>query len=211
MKFIKEFLNGSGYEFTTQMERCFSIYLSELKRWSKKINLTSIKDDKEIEIKHIVDSLNALKYVPRGTFLIDIGAGAGFPSLPLKIVEDSLKTVMLDASEKRCAFINHIVRLLSLKNARAIHQRADDKKFSEIMGGTVDVVIGRAVASPDLFIKIAFPYIKKGGRIIYMLGKNQDAESYIGAMEEMKLKSVVVESYSLPEEMGERKIWVLEK
>lgn len=211
MRHIKEFVTSSGYSWTEAMERAFSIYISELKKWTKKINLTSIKDEGEIEIKHIVDSLHAIKYVPRGTFLMDIGAGAGFPSLPLKILEDSLRVVMLEASEKKVAFINHIIRLLSLKNARAIQQRAEDRNFLEIMRETVDVVIGRAVTSPDLFLKIAFPYAKKRGMIIYMLGKNQNPESFRETVNELGLKEKFLESYILPDNMGERKIWVLEK
>lgn len=211
MRHIKEFIGSLGYDWTAEMERAFSIYISELKKWTKKINLTSIKDDREIEIKHIVDSLHAIKYVPRGTFLMDIGAGAGFPSLPLKIVEDSLRVVMLESSEKRVAFINHVVRLLLLKNTKAIHQRAEDKNFSEVMKETVDVVIGRAVASPGEFLKMGYPYVKKKGRIIYMLGKNQNPESFRETVKELGLKDKFLESYSLPDNMGERKIWVLEK
>ncbi len=211
MRYIKDFLILTGYGWNEEIEKAFSIFLSELKRWTKKINLTSIKDEREMEIKHIVDSLHALKIVPRGTFLMDIGAGAGFPSIPLKIVENSLRVVMLEASEKRVAFLNHIIRLLSLKNARAIHQRADDKNFSSIMKETVDVVIGRAVASPETFLEIAYPYAKKNGRIVYMLGKNQEPEYYRNSLKELNLKEVLIESYSLPDNMGERKIWVLEK
>jgi len=211
LRYIKEFVTSLGYEWTEAMDRAFSLYISELKKWTKKINLTSIKEDREIEIKHIVDSLHALKYVPRGTFLMDIGAGAGFPSLPLKIVEDSLRVVMLEASEKKVAFINHIIRLLSLKNARAIQQRAEDKNFSEIMRETADVAIGRAVTSPPLFLKIAFPYVKKKGMIIYMLGKNQEPESFKETVKELRLKEKFLDTYTLPDNMGERKIWILQK
>lgn len=211
MNYIKQFLNAHGYEWTSEIEKAFSIYISELKRWTKKINLTSIKDDREIEIKHIVDSLHATKYVPRGTFLMDIGAGAGFPSLPIKIVESSLRVVMLEASEKKVAFINHVIRLLSLKNTMAIQQRAEDKNFADIMRETVDVVIGRAVTSPEAFLKMGYPYVKRKGRIIYMLGKNQEPEEYRGVVKGLKLVEKFLDSYSLPDNMGDRKIWVLEK
>lgn len=211
MRYLSEFLKERGYTLSPEMERAFSIYISELKRWRRKINLTSLKDDKEIEIKHFLDSLYPLQFVPRGTFLMDIGAGAGFPSLPMKIIEDSLRVIMLEASEKKVAFINHIIRILGIKNAMAIHQRAEERGFVEVMREMVDVVIGRGVASPGVFIKISFPYIKKKGRLICMLGKNQEPEEFRGIVKELGLKERALEKYSLPEEMGERKIWVLEK
>lgn len=156
----------------------FLKYLEELKEWNKKINLTAIKNDKDIIIKHFLDSLILAPFLKSCKTLLDIGSGAGFPGIPIKIIMPELKIVLLDSNNKKVSFMNHIIRVLGLKDIEAVHARAEDEKIIKKLGQSplktcedgFDAVTSRAFAELKEFLKTAKPYAKENGLILAMKG-----------------------------------------
>ncbi|UCD85401.1 MAG: 16S rRNA (guanine(527)-N(7))-methyltransferase RsmG, partial [Deltaproteobacteria bacterium] len=120
---LRELLISGAEEFGVSLDKekaeRFGLYLKELKRWNRKVNLTSLVEDREIIIKHFLDSLTPLKYLSKQSFILDLGSGGGFPGVPLKIAEPSLKVVLLESSKKKNSFLNHITSALSLQGITA--------------------------------------------------------------------------------------------
>lgn len=184
----------------------FGIYLEELKAWNKRFNLTAIKNDEGIVIKHFVDSLTPLKFIKPGSTLLDIGSGAGFPGIPLKIMEPSLKVTLLDSVNKKVTFMRHIIEALELTGIEAIHARAEE--LAKTRKGAYDVVISRALTNLSDFIKIGEPFMRPDGRLIAMKGKNVGKELKEAAkvMEKKRMRIGGIERFSLPGGAGERGI-----
>lgn len=156
----------------------FQIYMQELIRWNKVINLTAITDEPGIIIKHFIDSLTPITFIGNNDFILDIGSGAGFPGLPIKIVKPSVKLVMLDARLKKVNFINNIITLLNIRDATALHQRAEAEDFQKIMERSFDITISRASFSLNKLAQLSMPYLKSKGKLIAM--KSKDMENQQG-------------------------------
>ncbi|HEY4707158.1 MAG TPA: 16S rRNA (guanine(527)-N(7))-methyltransferase RsmG [Thermodesulfobacteriota bacterium] len=148
----------------------FLVYLRELKAWNKKINLTAIEDEKDIIIKHFLDSITPFRLLSGVTSILDMGAGGGFPGLPLKIVRPDLELTLLDSVEKKVNFIRHIARTLGLTGVEAIASRAEAPDLVYRLSNSFDCVISRAFAEMEVFAAIAFPYIRPGGMLLAMKG-----------------------------------------
>lgn len=148
----------------------FLQYLSELKEWNKKINLTAITDDKDIIIRHFLDSLTLAPFLSGKETLLDIGSGAGFPGIPLNIVIPDLKVTLMDSVNKKVIFMRHIIRTIGLKNIEAVQARAEDKETITRFAACFDVVTSRAFAGLGSFLDIALPYAKNGGALISVKG-----------------------------------------
>lgn len=189
----------------------FDIYLRELKIWNEKFNLTAIKDDQGIAIKHFLDSLTPLKFVKRGSALLDIGSGAGFPGIPLKIVELSLKVTLIDSVNKKVTFMKHIISELGLTDIEAVHTRAEE--LAKTRKGTYDVVISRALTNLSDFIKLGEPFLKADGVLIAMKGSKADEEvkGAVKIMGKKKMRVRSIERLSLPMGAGERSLVMIEK
>jgi 16S rRNA (guanine527-N7)-methyltransferase len=157
-------------------EEAFETYLRELIKWNRKINLTAIRTEKEIILKHFLDSLSVLPYLPRNATLLDLGSGAGFPGIPLKIVEPSLDITLIDSVRKKIDFQRHILRNLRLKGITAVHGRAQDKEILRTMAGQFDLVISRAFSDLRTFLILSTPFLRWGGRAIAMKGKMEQGE-----------------------------------
>ena len=144
--------------------------------WNEKINLTAIIEPKEIILKHFIDSLTILKYIKNNETIIDVGTGAGFPGIPLKIVRDDLKITLADSLNKRINFLNEVISKLDLKNIDAIHTRAEElgknKKYRE----KFDIATSRAVANMSTLSEYLIPFIKVEGRCICMKSSDIDIE-----------------------------------
>lgn len=170
---IKELLELGAKELGVSIEEkeaaLFLKYLEELKEWNKKINLTAIKDDKDIIIRHFLDSLILAPFLKSCKTLLDIGSGAGFPGIPIKIVMPELKIALLDSNNKKVSFVNHIIRTLGLKDIETVHARAEDEKIINKLGH-FDAVASRAFAELKEFLKIAKPHAKENGLILAMKG-----------------------------------------
>src|SRR4030066_20113 len=154
----------------------FDLYLRELLKWNRKINLTAIRTEKDIVLKHFLDSLSAFPYLSGISSLLDIGSGAGFPGIPLKIVKPSLVTTLIDSVRKKVDFQKHIIRRLGLRGIEAIHGRVQDKGIVKSLGGRFDIVISRAFADLRTFLILSFPFLRDGGRGIAMKGEVKDDE-----------------------------------
>ena len=160
-----------GVSLTPREIELFKAYFRELKKWSSKINITALFDDIEIIIKHFVDSLTPLKYIPDGSSLLDIGSGGGFPGIPLKIASPSLHVTLLDSRLKRINFQKHTIRTLQLNRIKSVIGRVEDKDILERMGLSFDVVISRGVSNIETFCTTGAPYLKKDGLLIAMRGR----------------------------------------
>lgn len=171
--------NGSvelGVRLTRGQTKAFIIYLRELQAWNKKINLTSITGEKEIIIRHFLDSLTLVRHVLGLNSLLDIGSGAGFPGLPLKIALPSLKVTMLDTVEKKVHFIRHIIRTLDLKDATALSGRVEAPEVLERLSSSFDCVTSRAFTELKAFVALAAPYLRPKGMILAMKGPAVEEE-----------------------------------
>lgn len=156
----------------------FIKYKSLLKEWNEKINITSITDDVEIDIKHFLDSLTPFttNLFNGKKSVIDIGTGGGFPGLPLKIVNNDLTVTLLDSLNKRIIFLNEVIKELELKDITTIHGRAEEFSIKPAYREQFDIAISRAVASLDTLSEWCIPFVKVGGYFISMKGPDISEE-----------------------------------
>lgn len=182
----------------------FELYAAELKKWNSKVNLTSITKDREIAIKHFVDSLTLAPHVTSGDRLLDIGSGAGFPVIPLKIIRADIPMVSVDAVAKKINFQRHIIRTLNLQNIEAIHARVEDLQTTA--PGSFTVITSRAFTRLDRFVSLAAPLLAEGGVLIAMKGDQADDE--IAASDEgvhaAGFMVTSIQRYALPYNLGNR-------
>lgn len=148
----------------------------ELLRWNRTHNLTAITAPDEVREKHLVDSLTLLPLLGTAARLLDLGSGAGFPGLPLKIVRPGLEVVSVDAVGKKIAFQRHVARQLGLNGFSAVHGRAEELPGSPLCQARFDVVTARALGSLPLLARLAAPCLAPGGRLIAMKGADGEAE-----------------------------------
>lgn len=153
----------------------FSSFAQELKKWNRKINLTAIRNDRDIVVKHFTDSLTLVGVVNETGSLLDIGSGAGFPAIPLKIMLPGLSVVSVDAVEKKVMFQRQVARLLHLHDFDAHHVRAEEMTASH--ASHFDWIVSRAFSDLPYFVSLALPLLKDDGRIIAMKGRDGLAEA----------------------------------
>ena len=191
----------------------FYNYMNLLIEWNKKINLTAIEEPKEIIIKHFIDSLIIEKYLKDGNSLIDIGTGAGFPGIPLKIQKNNLEVTLLDALNKRVNFLNEAIELLGLNNIEAIHGRAEDYGRNVKYRQMYDVCVSRAVAKLNVLTEYMLPLVKVGGQCLCMKGPNisEEIEDAEKAIELMGGKIKQIDKINLPGNNDERNIIIISK
>jgi len=192
----------------------FAIYLEELLRWDKKINLTALSDPDEIVVKHFVDSLTLVPHVKMGAFVLDVGSGAGFPGLPLKIARPDVRVLLLESTGKKVAFLNEITRQLALKNCRSVQQRAEDKAFQDIMGNKADCVVTRATGAMPQLVTAVAPYLKSGGQFVAMRGPSDGpTKDSVGGSQlaRLRLTEPSCISLRLPEGAGDRRLFIFTK
>ena len=159
-------LGLEGSRLSTVVEQ-FLRYRQELLDWNTRINLTAITDPEEVLIKHFLDSLSLLTVYDRpGARLLDIGAGAGFPGLPLKIMRPQWQVVLLEATGKKVTFLRHMIEVLQLEGVEAVHGRAEELGRKAEYRASFDVVTARAVASLPTLLEYAAPFCRVGGQII---------------------------------------------
>ena len=158
----------------------FYKYMNILIEWNKFINLTNITEPIEIIQKHFVDSLTILKYIKGTDTVIDVGTGAGFPGIPIKIAFPKTKIVLLDSLNKRIKFLNEVINKLELKNVKVIHGRAEDLGHNEEHREKYDIAIARAVAPLNVLSEYLIPFVKINGNSICMKGSKGKEEAKIG-------------------------------
>ncbi|NQT28929.1 MAG: 16S rRNA (guanine(527)-N(7))-methyltransferase RsmG [Candidatus Saganbacteria bacterium] len=181
---------------TSNQSQVFDVYLEELLKWNKKFNLTAITDPQEIKIKHFEDSLTILQAIKlTNQSVVDIGSGAGFPGIPLKIVCPEIKLTLIEATRKKVEFLKHVVSVLGLKNIEIIWGRAEELNKQAKYKEKFDVALARAVAKLDKLIGYCVPFLKPGGIFIAQKGPDideelktaqKDLEKYGGSIKEVK-------------------------
>jgi len=184
---------------TLSPEQLFSFkrYIEELKAWGKKINLFKRANEKEIIIKDFLDSLSLQKWLNQGSSLLDLGSGAGFPGVPLKIARPDLKVTLLEATIKKVYFLKNLIRQLGLTDIEVFWTEKESEKASL---SSFDFVISRAFGSLLKFSSSGIMYLKPEGTLLAMKGQKgeKEGENYSPALSRMGLKIVFLERFLLP-------------
>lgn len=168
LEFIKQ-LETKGITLTPQQVNQFKQYFKILVEWNEKMNLTAITDEEGVYLKHFYDSLTiAFDFDFTDQSIVDVGAGAGFPSVPLKIVYPELKITIVDSLTKRITFLNHLFKELNLSNCQAISARAED--YAKDHRQKCDIVMARAVARLNILDELCLPLVKVGGYFLALKG-----------------------------------------
>lgn len=167
---LKKDLNEFGIELTAEMEEQFLLYYNMLIEWNSFMNLTAITDFDEVLKKHFTDSVSLIRAIPdlgeKKYRMIDIGTGAGFPGIPLKIVFPNISVVLLDSLNKRVNFLNEVISKLQLTDITAMHGRAEDFAKNKEYRESFDLCVSRAVANLATLSEYCLPFVKKNGRFI---------------------------------------------
>ncbi len=191
----------------------FYKYMNLLIEWNEKMNLTAIIEPSEIILKHFADSLTIKKYINENEQILDIGTGAGFPGIPLKISENSFKITLLDSLNKRINFLKEVISKLNLQNIRAVHGRAEEFIKQNGEREKYDVVTSRAVARLNILVEYMLPFVKIGGKCICMKASNIEEELNEAekAIDVLGGKIEKIDTIILPESDIERKIIIIKK
>jgi len=168
-----------GLTLTQRQRQAFHLYQNELVSWNTRFNLTAITDTEGVQIRHFLDSLSCLLAVGDvrpGQSLIDVGTGAGFPGLPLKIVYPALRLTLVEATGKKTDFLQHMVKLLELRDVAVIHARAEQVGHDPLHRETYDWVTARAVAAMPTLVEYLLPLCRLGGHCLAQKGEGAAAE-----------------------------------
>ena len=171
---IREILSENHIEIGEREVSLFETYYQNLISWNEKFNLTAITDKREVMIKHFADSVIPERYFPYGASVVDVGSGAGFPAIPLKIVRGDLEITMLEALNKRVNFLLDTLAVLELKG-RALHLRAEEAACGA-MRESFDVATARAVTNCKQLVQYLLPLVKVGGCAILYKGADVEEE-----------------------------------
>lgn len=161
---MKELFKKYNFDITEEKLLLFHNYYVDLVEKNKVINLTTVTEEKEVYIKHFLDSILPLSEIKDNSKILDVGTGAGFPGIPLKIMNDSLNLVLLDSLNKRINFLNEEINKLGLNGITAIHSRVED--YANVSRETFDYVVSRAVAKLNTLCEYCLPFVKVGGYFI---------------------------------------------
>lgn len=211
---LQELLTKAGIQITPAQLELFKRYRHELLAWNEKFNLTAILDEQEITIKHFYDSLLAMQikeWQATGE-LLDLGSGAGFPGIPLKIMNENLAVTLVDSLQKRVGFLLHLKEVLQISNVKAIHARAEEIGQDPQYREKYETVVSRAVAKLPLLLEYCMPLVKIGGIMLAYKGPEGKGElkeaaralSFLGG----ELQDV--KEFTLPD-LGNRSIFVIKK
>ena len=199
--------------FTEEQLQKFYQYMNLLIEWNEKINLTAIVEPKEIILKHFIDSLTIIKYIEPNKSVIDIGTGAGFPGIPVKIMREDLDITLLDSLNKRIHFLNEVIQKLELKNITAIHARIEEFAKNKQYRETFDVATSRAVANLTTLSEYMLPIIDLKGMAICMKGSeiNEEISKSKNSIKLLGGKIDKIEEFTLPKSDNRRNLILIKK
>ncbi|MDQ0158382.1 16S rRNA (guanine(527)-N(7))-methyltransferase RsmG [Alkalibacillus salilacus] len=213
---FQEALQAQGISLTETQLQQFRTYYDVLVEWNEKMNLTGITNREDVYLKHFFDSISAAFYTDFASeplSICDVGAGAGFPSIPLKIVYPHLQITIVDSLKKRITFLNHLADQLNLSDVAFYHDRAEsfgkNTKFRE----SFDFVLARAVARTSVLSELCLPLVRTGGTFMMMKGADINEELEQGGMAIKALGGELVETskFQLPIEQSDRHIVLVNK
>ncbi|WP_141434457.1 16S rRNA (guanine(527)-N(7))-methyltransferase RsmG [Bacillus sp. 03113] len=210
-----QMLKEKGIDLSPWQITQYEAYFEALVEWNEKMNLTAITDKADVYLKHFYDSLTASFYYDfnEPLHICDVGAGAGFPSIPLKIAFPNLHVTIVDSLNKRIHFLEHIANVLKLENVQFIHDRAETFGQKPEYRGVFDIVTARAVARLSVLSELCLPLVKVGGYFIAMKGAGAKGEIDLGKKAITVLGGKLEKSFSfiLPIEESERNILLIKK
>lgn len=211
MKYLKDLFKKYNINLNDFQIEQFEKYFSMLIETNKVMNLTAITEEDDVAVKHFLDSALPEKFFTQNAAVIDIGSGAGFPALPLKIVRPDLKITMVDSLNKRIGFLNDVIEKLNIEGANAVHSRAED--FAKNNREKFDAAVARAVAPLNTLVEYLLPFVKVGGVcIIYKSSKlAEELKNSQKAIEILGSKVEKIEKYYIEEKELEREILILKK
>ena len=210
---MTENLKELNIELTEKQLEQFYEYMNILIEWNKVMNLTNITEPIEVIQKHFIDSLTVLKLIKETDMIIDVGTGAGFPGIPIKIAFPKTKIVLLDSLNKRIKFLNEVIAKLKINDVEAMHGRAEELAHNKIYREKYDIAIARAVAPLNVLSEYLLPFIKVNGIAICMKGSKGKEEAKNGekAIEILGGKIKEIKEFELPNTDICRTILILEK
>lgn len=211
MDFVKE-VEALGFSISEEQLHKFLVYYEALRQGNEVMNLTTITEKEAVYRKHFLDSLEIKRVLPNQPYtLCDVGSGAGFPSVPVAILDSNAKVTILDALNKRILFLNSLLQKLNLPQVQAIHARAED--FVQEHRESFDVVTARAVARLSILSELCLPLTKVGGIFIAMKAASgkEELQEALKAIELLGGRVKKTISFFLPDEQEERQLIVIEK
>nr|WP_263323989.1 16S rRNA (guanine(527)-N(7))-methyltransferase RsmG [Neobacillus sp. Marseille-Q6967] len=215
---IEQFTNlllENGITLSDRQLEQYDTYYQTLVEWNEKMNLTAITEKGDVYLKHFFDSISAAFYFDftKPVRLCDVGAGAGFPSIPLKIAFPQLEVTIVDSLNKRISFLNHLAAVLKLENVHFIHDRAETFGVNPNHRESYDIVTARAVARMSVLSELCLPLVKVGGHFIAMKAAHANDELAVGKKAITMLGGSIEETFTftLPIEESERNIIVIKK
>ena len=201
-----EMVANTGIELNeNQLEKLY-LYKEMLVEWNERINLTAITDDEEIIAKHIVDSLEIVKYINEGQSIIDVGTGAGLPGIIIAIYfEGKVSVTLFDALNKRILFLQQVIEKLELNNVQAVHGRAEETSRNIKFREAYDVAVSRAVARLNVLLELTVPFVKVGGNCVYMKADKtqEELDESKRAVKELGLNLTGINEYKIKMEEQE--------
>lgn len=211
-KKLKSYGEKINIEISEEESNKLYMYMNLMLEWNKKINLTSITDEEDIIIKHFVDSLSINKYLSKNKNVMDVGTGAGFPGIPLKIFNEDIEFILVDSLNKRINFLEEVKQALNINKLELVHSRIEDLAKDIKYREKIDIVVSRAVANLSVLSEYMLPFVKIGGFCICMKGPNIDdeLENSKNAIKILGGKIEKVESLVLPGNL-ERNIIIIKK
>ena len=197
-----------GITITDTQVKQFELYYKLILEWNEKFNLTSILEQHDVIIKHFLDSVLICEHLKENAQLIDIGAGAGFPSVPIKILRPDIEIVMVDGLNKRITFLNEVINKLGLKNITAIHERCELLAHKPEFREKFDYCVARAVAETNVLAEYCLPFVKLFGYMVAYKSRSVsvELEKAKSAIEVLGGKLTDVKNYKLKEIDAERNL-----
>lgn len=211
---LQNYIKDYKITLTENQYEQFQKYFELLAEWNEKMNLTAITDESGVALKHFADSLSLLNFVdiPQNSSLADVGTGAGFPGVVLKIARPDIKLTLIDSLNKRLVFLSEVCAQLGIE-AELIHSRAEDGARDEKLRESFDFAVSRAVARMNVLSEYCLPYVKVGGAFCAMKGAqaNEEFKESLNAINTLGGKLENKYFFELPENGGERAIAVVRK
>ncbi len=199
---LKGGLEQLNIEFTTEQVEKLEVFKELMLEWNEKINLTSITEPEEVDIKHFLDSATCLAtgYIKAGDNIIDVGTGAGFPGIPIKILNEKVSITLLDSLNKRIKYLEDVVSKTELKEVTLLHSRAEDAGISKQHRERYNIVLSRAVAAMNVLCEYCLPFVKVGGYFVCQKGPSykEELDNADAAIKTLGGRLKEVKSYKLP-------------